>query len=460
VEEAEKEISTSLQQWQATFDAISDAVSLLDPEGRILQCNKSMPQLLGKPLDEIIGRTCWEVIHGTSGPIEGCPFLRMKKTRRRETTALKSGDQWFEVTVDPLLDESGNVLGAVHIIADITEWKRVEETLSLELQINTAISVLSRSLISSATIEEISSLVLEYAKQLTNSPFGYVGYIDSATGYLVTPTLTREIWDICRVEDKSIVFKEFTGLWGWVLKNQESFFTNNPEEDPRSSGTPPGHIPIRRFLSAPALINGELIGQISAANADRDYTERDRKVVNRLADLYAVTIHRKRIEDALCQSERKYHTLFDDSPISLWEEDFSKVKSYIDSLKDKGVKDFRNHFKNHPEDVISCATLVKIVDVNQSTLKMYGAKSKEDFLVGLDKIFGKESYDVFREELITLIEGKTFFASYAVNRTLTGERRDIQLTWVIAPGHEENWSKLLVSIVDITDRKQAEENPQ
>ena len=141
--------------------------------------------------------------------------------------------------------------------------------------------------------------MLEHARRLTKSVFGYVGYIDPGTGYMVSPTLTREIWDKCNVKDKGIVFKKFNGLWGWVLNNRKPLMTNTPSDDPRSSGIPAGHLPIHRFLSAPALIGERLIGQITLANSERDYTDHDLQSITRLASLYAIALQRKRMEEKL-----------------------------------------------------------------------------------------------------------------------------------------------------------------
>lgn len=166
---------------------------------------------------------------------------------------------------------------------------------------------------------------------------------------------------------------------------------------------------------------------------------------------------RKRIEEALHESEKQYRSLFEDSPISLWVEDFSDVKVYIDRLHDSGVNDFRTYFENHPKDVINCARMVKVVDVNKATMNLYGAKSKEEFQGGLNRVFNEESYDVFREELIVFAEGKIRFESEAANLTLTGEKKDIALGWSLAPPYESGLSKILVSIIDITERKRIEE---
>jgi len=181
------------------------------------------------------------------------------------------------------------------------ERKRAEEALAWELSVNTAIAELSSALLAeqSFSIDNISHLVLEHARRLTKSVFGYVGYIDPGTGYLVSPTLTREIWDECNVKDKGMVFKKFNGLWGWVLNNRKPLITNTPSDDPRSSGIPAGHLPVHRFLSAPALIGEKLIGQIALANSERDYTDHDLQSITRLASLYAIALQRKRMEEKL-----------------------------------------------------------------------------------------------------------------------------------------------------------------
>jgi signal transduction histidine kinase/DNA-binding response OmpR family regulator len=183
----------------------------------------------------------------------------------------------------------------------ITQYRRVEKELSWEAQINLATAELSQNLLSPASFDHIAFLVHEQAKRFTSSAFGFVGYIDLETGYLVCPTLTRDIWDTCQVPNKEFIFKEFKGLWGWVLKNRKPLLTNAPHDDPRSSGTPPGHMPIHRFLSAPALIGDKLVGQVSVANADYNYTHRELNVVERLADIFAIAIQRQQAETELTQ---------------------------------------------------------------------------------------------------------------------------------------------------------------
>ncbi len=144
------------------------------------------------------------------------------------------------------------------------------------------------------------------------------------------------------------------------------------------------------------------------------------------------------------------------APVSIWEEDFSEVKAYIDKLKNKGIKDLRDHFESHPEDVLFLARKVKIDAVNRATLSLYGARNEEELFQGLNTVFNKESYDVFREELIALSQGKTEFQSEAANITLTGEEKHILIKVVVPPGHEKTLSRLFVYITDISDLKRRE----
>ncbi len=165
---------------------------------------------------------------------------------------------------------------------------------------------------------------------------------------------------------------------------------------------------------------------------------------------------RKQMESALRESERRFKGLFEDAPISLWEEDFSLIANYIEGLRQTGITDWRAFFESHPEVVAECATMVKVVDVNKETLRLFKAKSKDDFLMGLDKVFCEESFPVFGEELIAFAEGKNHFAGETTNQTLAGDRIQVAVSWALAPGTDQIAARLFVSLNDITERKRAE----
>jgi diguanylate cyclase (GGDEF)-like protein/PAS domain S-box-containing protein len=127
--EMENVLIHAAREWRATFDSIHDMVWLSDPDGTILRCNKATREYLNKPFAEIINQPCFRMMHGAAAPIEDCPLVGTKVTQKRETKILQLGERWYNITVDPILDESGNLKGAVHVISDITQNKRAEEEL-------------------------------------------------------------------------------------------------------------------------------------------------------------------------------------------------------------------------------------------------------------------------------------------------------------------------------------------
>ena len=165
---------------------------------------------------------------------------------------------------------------------------------------------------------------------------------------------------------------------------------------------------------------------------------------------------RRGFEETLRESEERYRNLFEESPISLWEEDISEIKNYIDDLRSKGVVDFREYFETHHEEVVRCTAMVKVVNVNKATVSLFRALGKKELIECLGQIFTEHSYGLFKEELIAIAEGRTEFEGEDVVKTMVGNEIDVYLKLSVAPGHEADYSKRHVSMIDITDRKRAE----
>lgn len=160
---------------------------------------------------------------------------------------------------------------------------------------------------------------------------------------------------------------------------------------------------------------------------------------------------------ALQESEERYRLVFENSPVSIWEEDFSGVRRLFDNLRKEGITDLETYFTQHPETVRQCANLIRIVDVNQAALTLHKAATKKELLASLINTFTPESFDTLRQELVCLWNGETEMISDAVARTLVGEPRHVTVHFSVSPGYEETLSKVLVSLTDITERKQTEQ---
>ncbi len=159
---------------------------------------------------------------------------------------------------------------------------------------------------------------------------------------------------------------------------------------------------------------------------------------------------------ALRDSEKRYRRLFDDSPISLWDQNFSKVKRELDVLKADGVKDLGAYLDQHPGQLMAWADLIEINDLNKISLTLYEAAEKDELINNLPRLLNDDGLMAFHRQLVLMYQGHTIASSENVNYTLTGKRIDVYVQVSIPPGHEETWDRVLVSILDISDLKSAE----
>ncbi len=162
---------------------------------------------------------------------------------------------------------------------------------------------------------------------------------------------------------------------------------------------------------------------------------------------------RRSTEDALRESEKRYRILFEEAPISLWEQDFSAVKNRLDALREQNPADLKGYFEARPELVKELAGLVNIIDVNKATLNLYKAESKADLFHGLPEVFPEEAYDDFMTCLVGISKGEKVFYFEKIHKTLEKETIAVQLHWMVAPDFEETYGRVIVSIIDITDLK-------
>lgn len=166
---------------------------------------------------------------------------------------------------------------------------------------------------------------------------------------------------------------------------------------------------------------------------------------------------RKRAERALQESENHLRGLFENSPISLWEEDYSQLKAFFDQLQAEGINDFEKYLDQHPEAVAQCMNRIRVIAVNRKTLQIFKASSANELLQNLDKVFRDEMGKHFRTELLHLWSGKLAYEAEGINYTLDGEPVYIRLHLSVYPGCEETFERVLVALEDITSQHKAEE---
>jgi len=125
--QTEDALKKSSEEWRITFDSTKDMMLMLDEAFRVIRANRATSTFLDKPYSEIIGRSVFELFPNAEIQPDQHPLKKMEGSKKHEESEIyfKDKDIWVLASADPIVNESGHMTGAVHIIRDITEQKNL-----------------------------------------------------------------------------------------------------------------------------------------------------------------------------------------------------------------------------------------------------------------------------------------------------------------------------------------------
>jgi len=382
------------------LDALPVAVCVIDREGCIVRYNPRAVELWGRPpAPADLERAPLEQVIRTAQPLRDFPFL--VKHRDGSTIATR-------VTATPITDARGSTVATISTFLEQSpHWDADVHRARLA-----AIVVSSDDAILSKTLDG----VIESWNMGAERVFGYTA--EEAVGHHISLIIPSDRLD----EEAEVLARLRRG------EKIDNFETVRRASDGRL-------VHVSMTVSPIKGPDGRIVG---ASNVARDITEK------RLAD------------EALSRSRRRYQRIFESAGVSIWDEDFTAVRGALDELRASGVRDFAEYFAQNPEEVERYIGLVRVVDVNETTLRMFGASDKRTLLQSLTTVFSPETREVFAQELVALAEGRTTFEAESVQRTLHGDRVDV-LVSITFPTAGEPADSVLVTLTDITLQKLAEQ---
>jgi len=389
----------------AILDSIAEHVKYYkNLDMRITWANKAAAEANNLSQEELVGRRCYEVRHGTERPCDSCPIIKAFETGESHHQEMRTPDGrvWL-VRGYPVRDDDGTSIGVVEVSREITEQVIAEKTLkeseerhrTLVQSLNDTIFVLSKD---DVFTEFYASSSMEFPAE----PDAFLG---------------RNIKEIIPPRGAEML----TRLSAEVRKTGKHTSTEY--------SMPVGD--DKHWFSCGIDLHQD--GE-STVFVTRDITET------------------RKIEQALKESESSYRSIFQNSPVSIWIEDFSEVKRYVDNLRASGIEDINNYLLKNPDEVSKCAGLVKLIDVNQATIDLHNVRSKAHLLGSLSDIILEDALDMFREEIVAITGGKQYFAKEATMLNLSGENKHLLVQLIVPPGYEETLSRVLLFMEDFTER--------
>jgi diguanylate cyclase (GGDEF)-like protein/PAS domain S-box-containing protein len=274
------------------------------PQGRILDATPTLARMFGfSEVEGLKAVNFWELHqdphdkNNWQSVLDSSSMVAIFETqlRRRDGSLF-----WARDSTRAARDGRGNVLFYDGVIEDISRKKQMEEEHSREVRLQASVSDVSERLLSPTPIEAISAVIMEHARRLTSSATAFVGQVDERTGRLMPVVMTPEAREMVEGHPEANGgVHDGSEIWRWVLERRKAILTNLPSLDPRYSGMPDWHFPVRHFLAVPAIMSGLIVGVIVVANPEVPYLDRDLRAVERLATLYAIAVNRTRTENEL-----------------------------------------------------------------------------------------------------------------------------------------------------------------
>jgi PAS domain S-box-containing protein len=155
------------------------------------------------------------------------------------------------------------------------------------------------------------------------------------------------------------------------------------------------------------------------------------------------------------EGNEKYRSIFEHAAVSLWEEDISRLRSKLDEMRSGGGFSLRAHVTAHPEFVQEAARLIEVTDVNRACLLLFEAERREQLLGPLDVVLDTVSRTALGDTILAIDEGKTDFEIESSAVTLKGRKLSLIVKTHI-PSADAAYPRMIVSLIDITARKEAE----
>ena len=279
----------------------------LDRELRYIYVNDLLSKFNGFPVDKHINRHVEEIVPGFSKEIErvvgqmiltGQPVENLELCG--ETAANPGINRYWNTSWYPVLDHRSQISGFLVIFHDITDQKLAEGEIREREERLIAANQILHAALTFETEGELGLTILDTIKEITNSQVAFIGEVHHG---LLNINISNPGCD----DSNSIIYEEcgpkgsfpITGVYGKVITEQKSFFTNDLSGLPDSITFPDGHPPISSFLGVPLFHKGRVFGMIGIGNREGGYSRKEQDTIEAISPSVVDAIMRKRAKDEL-----------------------------------------------------------------------------------------------------------------------------------------------------------------
>ncbi|PKP02452.1 MAG: hypothetical protein CVU11_11760, partial [Bacteroidetes bacterium HGW-Bacteroidetes-6] len=280
---AEETVRLSAEKWQATFNSITDIITVISKEHVFLEINQAGCDALGMTHDEIIGKKCHELVHGTLHPIGNCPCVACINIEAGGVSQIFENGRYFQLTAWPIFDGNNELYAFSHSVKDITDQKLAEIALA-------ASEDKFRNLAESSPF---AIMIYQNTKWVYSNPAG-----EQISGYSLSELQQMYFWEFVHPDDMKMVKER--GLL-------------------RESGNQTENSYEFRIVAK----NGEM-KWVYLTGTSINYQDKNAALIS-IADVS----ERKMAEEELRESRQLFASLADMSPVGIFRTDPEGATTYV-----------------------------------------------------------------------------------------------------------------------------------
>ncbi len=323
LEKTERELLETGQKYQIIIERSPVGLLFFDENGLITHCNKSCSDIIGAPVEKIIGFNVLSSLNDEKlRSAVDVVFLGSPSYYEGEYVSSISGKaMMIKASFSPVMDDDGSLLGGIGIMEDIAYRKKAQETIHLnEMRLEALLKLYQMQ---DSPLHEIAEYAIQNAAELTNSKIAYLEFLNEDKNVLETYKWPSHHNDYFGEEPFTHPVKSI-GFWGEAIRERKAVIVNADYASERVDDIYPGtNEKILRHITIPVFENNQVVAVASVANKELDYDESDALQLTLLMEGMWKLVQYKKTNDVLSEAfrmRRMLESIMSSSPaiVFLW----------------------------------------------------------------------------------------------------------------------------------------------
>jgi PAS domain S-box-containing protein len=317
--QAFESLRESENKYRALVETLQEGLVIVDENENIIFANQAFGNIIGWEREEAIGKNLRNFVLETDYPklINGTKRRKLGFTDLYEIQIMRKDKEYREIrlSASPWNNDKGDYLGAIGVVLDITEQKKVSDALKKGEILQNAIYRISESVDTSATLDELFQAVHKIISDVMPARNFYISLYDAKNQLISFPYFIDEV----DVPEPPRGLRK--GLTEYVLRTGKSLLATIEKQNEllKAGETEIIGVPAPIWLGVPLMVEKRAIGVMAVQHYSdgQAYGEKEQQVLEFVSTQVAKAIERKQTEEALRVSEELTRGIVSNAPVGV-----------------------------------------------------------------------------------------------------------------------------------------------